>query len=107
MPTVHDDLFSGGRGLLYEVHGRAGVYYKADDGGATPTSITIPMYEQLGATDHIETYNLTIRASEIAAPVEGDWIIMGGETARRVIVNIKSHPNGDFVVRARTLIART
>lgn len=105
--TVFDDVFSGGRDLIYAVHGRAATYYLASDGGATPLPITLPVYEQLGATDHVQTFNLTLRASEVAAPVEGDWIVLSGSTEELVIVNIKSHPNGDFVLRCRNQIART
>jgi len=105
--TVFDDLYSGGRGLLYAIHGRSATYYVAADGGTTTYSVTLPVFEQLGATDDIETWNFTLRASEVSDPVEGDWVILTGETARLVIVNIKSHPNGDFVLRARTRIERT
>ena len=69
--------------------------------------MTVTGYEQLGATDDKEVFNATIRASEIAAPAEGDYLVFSGETTRRVIGNVKSHPNGDFVLRAWSRVERT
>jgi hypothetical protein len=105
--TVFDSVYSGGRDLIYAIHGRTATYYLAADGGATPLAITLPVYEQLGATDDMQTFNLTLRASQVAAPVEGDWIVLDGSTEELVIVNVKSHPNGDFVLRCRNRVART
>jgi hypothetical protein len=105
--TIHDDLFSGGRTLLYGIHGRAATHYLASNGGSTTTSVTVIGYEQLGATDDKEVFNATLRASEIAAPAEGDWFIFSGETARRYIANVKSQPNGDFTLRGWSRVERT
>lgn len=103
--TVHDDLFSGGRVLLYGAHGRAANYYVASSGASS--AVTVIGYEQLGATDDKEVFNATLRASEVSAPAEGDWFIFAGETARRYIANVKSQPNGDFTLRGWSRVERT
>lgn len=105
--TVHDDLFSGGRTILYGVHGRSATYYTAASGGASSVAVTVTGYEQLGATDDKEVFNATIRASEVSNPVEGDWFIFSGETSRRYLANVKSQPNGDFTLRGWSRTART
>lgn len=102
--TIHDDLFSGGRTLLYAVHGRAAAFTVASTGAST--NVTVIGYEQLGATDDKEVWNATIRASE-ATPVEGDYFIFTGETARRNVANVKSQPNGDYTLRGWSRIERT
>lgn len=107
MPSIFDDLFSGGRGLIFSVHGRAATYYVAATGGSTTYSITIIGFEQLGATDDVQIFNAALRASEVAAPAEGDWFVFSGETTRQYIVNIKSQPNGDFLLRGRSRLERT
>ena len=103
--TVHDDLFSGARTLLYAIHGRAATYTVASS--AASSSVTVMGYEQLGATDDKEIFNATLRASEVAVPVEGDYFVFSGETARRNIANIKSQPNGDFTLRGWSRVERT
>lgn len=101
--SVFDDIFSGGRGLIYSVHGRSATYYTA---AGSSSSVTVTFYEQIGATDSVQVLNLTLRASDVAAPAEGDYLILDGETTQLVIVNIKELPNGDWVLRCRSQLTK-
>lgn len=103
MATLFDSLFGGGRGLIFSVHGRAATYHTA--AGAS-SSVTVTFYEQIGATDDIQVLNLNIRASDVAEPVEGDYLVLDGESTNLVVVNVKEQPNGDFVLRCRSRIPR-
>lgn len=104
MATLFDGLYAGGRGLIFSVHGRAATYYTA---AGTSSAVTVTFYEQIGATDDIQVLNLTIRASDVAAPAEGDYLNLDGETTNLVVVNVKEQPNGDFVLRCRSRITNT
>lgn len=103
MSTLFDSLYSGGRGLIFSVHGRTATYYTA--AGAS-SSVTVTFYEQIGATDDIQVLNLTIRASEVTEPQEGDYLVLTGGSTNLVIVNVKEQPNGDWVLRCRSRIPR-
>ena len=103
--SVFTDIFAGGRTLNYAIHGVTATYTAVATG--TNTAVTITGYEQLGATDDKEIFNATLRASEIAAPVEGDYFVFTGETARRNLANIRTQPDGSFTLRGWSRVERT
>lgn len=103
--SVFTDLYGGGRSLLYAIHGVPATFTAAATG--TNTSVTITGYEQIGATDDKEVFNATLRAAEIAAPVEGDYFVFSGETTRRILSNIRTQPDGSFTLRGWSRVVRT
>lgn len=103
--SVFTDLYSGGRTLNYAIHGVAATYTVASTGASS--SVTITGYEQLGATDDKEVFNATLRASEVASPVEGDYFVFSGETTRRYLSNIRTQPDGSFTLRGWSRVPRT
>ena len=103
--SVFTDLFAGGRTLSYAIHGVAATYTVASTG--VSSSVTLTGYEQLGATDDKEIFSATIRASEVAAPAEGDYFVFSGETTRRVLANIRTQPDGSFTLRGWSRTEKT